>query len=349
MNVTVANLTKRFGSFCALDDVSFQVKSGELVALLGPSGGGKSTTLRIIAGLDHPDSGSVAFDGHQVAGDHARKRRVGFVFQHYALFRHMTVAGNIGFGLEVQKLPKEEREKRVRELLDLTGLAGYERQMPSELSGGQRQRVALARALAPRPKLLLLDEPFAAVDAKVRQELRQWVRRLHDETGVTSIFVTHDQEEAFALADRVLVINHGRVEQEGTPLDVLDHPATEFVAKFVGDVNVLDARVEHDAAVAGALRVPLERATNDKAVRLVIRAYDLKFWREDPGIATVTRLFPLGDRVKIEATIDGAGALMSQFPRRSSLLRGIAPGCRIAIEVTQARAYPANLQNSGHA
>ncbi|HJU74208.1 MAG TPA: sulfate ABC transporter ATP-binding protein, partial [Gemmatimonadaceae bacterium] len=295
MNVKVANLTKRFGSFVALDDVSFDVRSGDLVALLGPSGGGKSTTLRIIAGLDHPDSGTVAFDGLQVEGDHARKRRVGFVFQHYALFRHMTVAGNIGFGLEVQKLPRAEREQRVGELLRLVNLEGYERQMPAELSGGQRQRVALARALAPRPKLLLLDEPFAAVDAKVRQELRQWVRRLHDETGVTSIFVTHDQEEAFALADRVLVINQGRVEQEGTPLDILDHPATEFVAKFVGDVNVLDARVDGLSAVAGALRVPLERATPDTFVRLIIRAYDLKFWREDNGIATVARLFPLGD------------------------------------------------------
>jgi sulfate transport system ATP-binding protein len=340
VNVTVSNLIKRFGSFVALDDVSFEVRTGELVALLGPSGGGKSTTLRIIAGLDHPDSGSVGFDGHQVAGEHARKRRVGFVFQHYALFRHMTVAGNIGFGLEVQKLPRKEREQRVRELLRLVSLDGYERQLPSELSGGQRQRVALARALAPRPKLLLLDEPFAAVDAKVRHELRQWVRRLHDETGVMSIFVTHDQEEAFALADRVLVINQGRLEQEGTPLEILDHPATEFVAKFVGDVNVLDATVDGETAVAGALRVPLERATNDRVVRLVIRAYDLKFWREDAGIATVTRLFPLGDRVKVEATIDGAGMLMAQFPRRSSLLRGIEPGCRIAVEVTQARAYP---------
>ncbi|MGQ0641415.1 MAG: sulfate/molybdate ABC transporter ATP-binding protein [Gemmatimonadaceae bacterium] len=340
MNVIVSHLTKRFGSFVALDDVSFEIAGGELVALLGPSGGGKSTTLRIIAGLDHPNSGTVSFDGHQVEGDHARKRRVGFVFQHYALFRHMTVAENIGFGLEVQKVHKGERERRVRELLRLTSLDGYERQMPSELSGGQRQRVALARALAPRPKLLLLDEPFAAVDAKVRQELRQWVRRLHDETGVTSIFVTHDQEEAFALADRVLVINQGRVEQEGTPLDILDYPATEFVAKFVGDVNVLDAKVDGESAVAGALRVPLERASHDRIVRLVIRAYDLKFWREDAGIATVTRLFPLGDRVKVEATIDGAGQLMAQFPRRSSLLRGIEPGCRIAVEVTQARAYP---------
>ncbi|MGH7711616.1 MAG: sulfate/molybdate ABC transporter ATP-binding protein [Gemmatimonadaceae bacterium] len=340
MNVSVSNLTKRFGSFVALDGVSFDVHTGELVALLGPSGGGKSTTLRIIAGLDHPNRGTVSFDGHQVEGDHARKRRVGFVFQHYALFRHMTVAANIGFGLEVQKIPRDEREQRVRELLRLTGLQGYERQMPSELSGGQRQRVALARALAPRPKLLLLDEPFAAVDAKVRHELRQWVRRLHDETGVTSIFVTHDQEEAFALADRVLIINQGRLEQEGTPLDILDHPATEFVARFVGDVNVLDAKVDGEAAVAGALRVPLEHASTDRVVRLVIRAYDLKFWREDAGIATVTRLFPLGDRVKVEATIDGAGVLIAQFPRRSSLLRGIEPGCRIAIEVTQARAYP---------
>jgi sulfate transport system ATP-binding protein len=261
MNVSVSHLTKRFGTFTALDDVSFDIHSGELVAFLGPSGGGKSTTLRIIAGLDHPDTGTVSFDGQQVEGDHARKRRVGFVFQHYALFRHMTVAGNIGFGLEVQKVPKEERDRRVRDLLRITGLEGYERQMPSELSGGQRQRVALARALAPRPKLLLLDEPFAAVDAKVRQELRQWVRRLHDETGVTTVFVTHDQEEAFALADRVLVINRGRVEQEGPPLDILDNPATEFVARFVGDVNVLDARVDGDAAVAGALRVPLERST----------------------------------------------------------------------------------------
>jgi len=340
MNVTVSSLTKRFGSFVALDDVSFDVRSGELIALLGPSGGGKSTTLRIIAGLDHPDSGSVTFEGKHVEGDHARKRRVGFVFQHYALFRHMTVARNIGFGLEVQKVPAQEREQRVRELLRLTSLDGYEKQMPSELSGGQRQRVALARALAPRPKLLLLDEPFAAVDAKVRHELRQWVRRLHDETGVTSIFVTHDQEEAFALADRVLVINKGRVEQEGTPLDILDNPATEFIARFVGDVNVLDATVDGHSAVAGALRVPLEGPTQDRAVRLVIRAYDLKFWREDGGIATVTRLFPLGDRVKVEAMIDGAGALMAQFPRRSSLLRGIEPGCRIAVEVTQARAYP---------
>jgi sulfate/thiosulfate transport system ATP-binding protein len=339
MNVQVSNLTKRFGPFVAVDDVSFEVASGELVALLGPSGGGKSTTLRIIAGLDRGDSGHVTFNGQHVEGEHARSRRVGFVFQHYALFRHMTVAQNIGFGLEVQKISTQERRSRVMELLKLVGLDGYDRHMPSELSGGQRQRVALARALAPRPKLLLLDEPFAAVDAKVRQELRQWLRRLHDETGVTSLFVTHDQEEAFALADRVLVINQGRLEQEGTPLEILDNPATEFVAKFVGEVNVLDASVHEGAAVSGALRVPLERPTTERSVRLVIRAYDLKFWREDAGIATVHRILSLGDRVKVEASIDGGGSIMAQFPRRSSLLRGIEPGCRIQVEVTQARAY----------
>ena len=341
MNVSVTNLTRRFGSFVAVDDVSFDVSSGELVALLGPSGGGKSTTLRIIAGLDHADLGQVTFNGQRVEHEHARSRRVGFVFQHYALFRHMTVAENIGFGLEVQQLARPERKARVTELLKLVGLEGYDRHMPSELSGGQRQRVALARALAPSPRLLLLDEPFAAVDAKVRHELRGWLRRLHDETGVTSLFVTHDQEEALALADRVLVINQGRVEQVGTPLEILDHPATEFVAKFVGDVNVLDALVQGSTAVCGALRVPLEQPTSERSVRLVIRAYDLKFWREDAGIATVQRVFSLGDRVKVEALIDGGCALMAQFPRRSSLLRGIEPGCRIQVEVTQARAYAA--------
>ena len=341
MNVSVSHLTKRFGSFSAVEDLSFDIESGELVALLGPSGGGKSTTLRIIAGLEQADSGSVTFDGVEMSGEHARKRRVGFVFQHYALFRHMTVAENIGFGLEVQKVARAERENRVKELLKLVGLAGLDRQMPSQLSGGQRQRVALARALAPRPKILLLDEPFAAIDAKVRQELRLWLRRLHEETGVTSVFVTHDQEEAFALADRVVVINKGKLEQDGTPLEILDHPATEFVAGFVGEVNVLQARTAGDFAQAGALKVPLNGGARTSEVRVVIRAYDLKFWREDAGVATVTRVFPLGDRVKVEADVDGAGRLLAQFPRRSSLLKGIEPGCRIAVEVTRAMTYPA--------
>lgn len=344
--IRAERLRKRFGAFTAVDDVSFEVGAGELVALLGPSGGGKSTILRIIAGLEVADGGSVWLDGQSVDHLPARERRVGFVFQHYALFRHMTVEANIGYALRVRKVGRAERRERVGELVGLMGLHGLERRYPSQLSGGQRQRVALARSLAARPRLLLLDEPFAAVDARVREELRHWLRRLHDEVHVTSIFVTHDQEEAFALADRVLVIQNGRLEQDGSPLEILDDPASEFVARFIGDVNVLEGVVRSGAVVVGALRVPVpypaagplaERA----AVRLVIRSYDLKFWRaEDDGVATVRRVTPFGDRVRVEATIDQAGPLFAQFPRRSSLLHGVAPGVRIGVEVTAARAYP---------
>jgi sulfate transport system ATP-binding protein len=341
MNVRVSNLQKHFGAFTALDGVSFEVHSGALIALLGPSGGGKSTTLRIIAGLERADAGDVAFNGESVTALLPRDRHIGFVFQHYALFRHMSVGDNIAFGLDVKNVSRADQRARVQELLRLIGLEGFEGQEPAQLSGGQRQRVALARALAPRPKLLLLDEPFAAIDAKVRQELRLWLRRLHDETGVTSIFVTHDQEEAFALADRVLVINKGKLEQDGSPVEIMDHPATEFVARFVGDANVINAIAHDRSATAGALRVTLPYASSERNVHLVIRSYDIKFWRDETGIATVQRLFTLGDRVKVEALIDGSGTLMAQFPRRSSLLKGIEPGCRIAVEVTKARAYPA--------
>jgi sulfate transport system ATP-binding protein len=224
--------------------------------------------------------------------------------------------------------------------LQLVGLGGLEHRYPAQLSGGQRQRVALARALAPEPKLLLLDEPFGAVDAKVREELRQWLRRLHDEVGVTSIFVTHDQDEAFAVSDRVLVIHQGGLEQSGTPTEILDEPATEFVASFVGEVNVFASVVEDGKAVVGELHAPLRGQHAEGPVRLVIRSYDLKFWRDDQGIATVERVVTLGDRVRIHATLDGAGPIVAQFPRRSSLLKGIEPGSRIAVEVTSARTYP---------
>jgi sulfate transport system ATP-binding protein len=340
MNVRVANVSKQFGAFRAIDDVSFEVESGELVALLGPSGGGKSTILRIIAGLELPDSGSILLDNEAVDGQHPRERRVGFVFQHYALFRHMSVAANVAFGLEAQKVPTAEARARVAELLRLVGLGGMEGRLPSQLSGGQRQRVALARALAPRPKILLLDEPFAALDAKVRGDLRRWLRELHEETGVTSLFVTHDQEEAFALADRVVIINKGRVEQVGSPLAIMDEPATEFVARFVGEANVLPGTITARGARVGPLEFALDRASTERDVHVVVRSYDLKFWRDDDGVATVRRIHPLGDRVKVEASLDGVGALFAQFPRRSSLLRGIEPGCRIAVEITKARAYP---------
>ena len=346
MGIEVKHLVKRFGALTVVDDMSFGVQPGELVALLGPSGGGKSTVLRIIAGLETADGGEVWLDGVRVDHLHARQRQVGFVFQHYALFRHMTVAQNIAFGLDVRGVSRAEQEKTVDRLLLVIGLRGLGDRMPAQISGGQRQRVALARALAPTPKLLLLDEPFGAVDAKVREELRQWLRRMHDEVGATTIFVTHDQEEAFAIADRVMIIQSGRLEQHGTPLEVLDHPATEFVARFVGDVNVLPGVVRGDHAEVGPLMAPVHGLPDGQPVHVVLRAYDIKFWREDPGVATVRRVMTIGDRVRIEAWLDGVGAdgagapIFAQFPRRSSLLHGVEVGARISIEVTHARAWP---------
>src|SRR5262245_23979884 len=222
MSITVRNVTKRFGEFLALDNVSLEVPHGELLALLGPSGSGKTTLLRIISGLEVPDAGSVFYHEEDVTEAAVRERNVGFVFQHYALFRHMTVFDNFGFGLRVRKRPKGQIRERVRELLRLVQLEGLEKSLPSQLSGGQRQRVALARALAAEPKVLLLDEPFGALDAKVRQELRTWLRRLHDEIHVTSVFVTHDQEEAFEVSDRVVIMNQGRIEQIGSPAEIFE-------------------------------------------------------------------------------------------------------------------------------
>jgi sulfate transport system ATP-binding protein len=341
MNIVVSHVSKRFGPFVAVDDASFDISSGELVALLGPSGGGKSTLLRLIAGLERPDSGHIYFDGRSMEHVSARDRGVGFVFQHYALFKHMTVAENVAFGLTVRHVPATERAERVRSLLALVGLTGLEEKRPTELSGGQRQRVALARALAPEPRILLLDEPFAAIDAKVRQELRDWIRHMHDETGVTSVFVTHDQEEAFAIADRVVVIDHGRVEQQGTPLEIMDSPRTEFVARFVGDVNVLEGVVRNGEAAAGPVRIRAEDMANGSRVRLIVRAYDIKLWDDPTGPGVVQRMLTLGDRVKVEAHLDGAGLVTAHFPRRSSLLRNLEPGRRVAVDVVRARAYPA--------
>jgi len=243
MSIQLANVTKRFGTFAAVDNVSLEVATGELVALLGPSGSGKTTLLRIIAGLEAPDSGTVRFHGEDATDTHARERQVGFVFQHYALFGHMTIFENIAFGLRVrpraQRLPEREIRERVRTLLDLIQLDWIAERYPHQLSGGQRQRIALARALAVEPRVLLLDEPFGALDARVRHELRRWLRRLHDEVHVTSVFVTHDQEEALEVADRIVVTNRGRIEQIGTPDDVYDDPATPFVVEFLGQVNRL--------------------------------------------------------------------------------------------------------------
>ncbi len=239
MSIDVNGLTKRFGDFVALDDVSVSLPTGQLTALLGPSGGGKSTLLRIIAGLDKADSGTVSIEGTEATKLPPQKRNVGFVFQHYAVFKHMSVAKNVAFGLEIRKKPKPEIEQRVDELLRLVHLQQFSHRLPSQLSGGQRQRMALARALAVEPKVLLLDEPFGALDAKVRKELREWLRRLHDEVHVTTVFVTNDQEEAMEVADEIVVINEGRVEQVGTPDELYDRPANDFVMSFLGEVTAL--------------------------------------------------------------------------------------------------------------
>lgn len=240
MSIDVSGVNKKFGDFVALEDVNVSLPTGQLTALLGPSGGGKSTLLRIIAGLDQADTGTITIEGREATDLPARKRNVGFVFQHYAVFRHMSVARNVAFGLEIRKRPKDEIEARVEEVLKLVHLSQFRDRMPAQLSGGQRQRMALARALAVEPNVLLLDEPFGALDAKVRKELREWLRRLHDEVAVTTVFVTHDQEEALEVADEIVVINEGRVEQVGTPDELYDEPANDFVMGFLGEVTTLN-------------------------------------------------------------------------------------------------------------
>jgi sulfate transport system ATP-binding protein len=266
MSIEIRNVTKRFGTFLALDDISLEIQEGSLTAVLGPSGSGKSTLLRIVAGLERPDSGEVLLSGEDATGIAPQRRDVGFVFQHYAAFKHMTVRDNVAFALTIRKRPKQEIRERVDELLELVQLAGFADRYPSRLSGGQRQRMALARALAAKPRVLLLDEPFGALDARVRAELRDWLRRLHEEVHVTTVFVTHDQEEAMEVADRVAVLDHGRLEQVGAPAELYDAPASEFVLRFVGDAVRLGSRLvrPHEVVLRrwpsdGAVEVEVER------------------------------------------------------------------------------------------
>lgn len=240
MYVEMKNIYKRYGDFLASDNVSFGIEKGKLVALLGPSGSGKTTLLRMIAGLENPNSGDIFIDGKRVNDIPASKRGIGFVFQNYALFRYMTAFDNVAFGLELQKMPKKQIKERVKELLELTGLSGMEKRYPNQLSGGQRQRVAFARALAPNPQVLLLDEPFAAIDAKVRTELRSWLKEMVEKLGITSIFVTHDQDEAVEVADEIIITNHGTIEQMGMPVEIYKSPGTPFVAKFIGRSSVVE-------------------------------------------------------------------------------------------------------------
>jgi len=330
-SIDVRGLTKSFGTFQAVQDVSFSAAEGTITALLGPSGSGKSTVLRMIAGLEQPDSGSVWVSGEELTDASVQDRRLGFVFQHYALFRHMTVRRNVAFGLSVRRVDKSAQRERVDELLELVGLAPFAHRYPDQLSGGQRQRVALARALAPRPQVLLLDEPFGALDARVRQELRDWLDDLHRELGVTSLFVTHDQEEALELANEVVVMNHGKVEQVGEADQIYNQPATPFVAAFVGSSNVLRGTVWERhvhfgrSAVAGAHSIP-----DGREAVAYIRPHDIEITTA-PGEMSfpiaVERRTDMGWMAKLHLRLEDGQPLVAQLPNEE--IQGVGPGQRL--------------------
>jgi sulfate/thiosulfate transport system ATP-binding protein len=315
MSIEARNVTKRFGAFTALDDVSVEVERGALVALLGPSGSGKSTLLRVIAGLERPDAGAVLLDGAEVTSVPTQRRGVGFVFQHYAAFKHLSVRDNVAFGLKLRRLPRQEVRRRVDELLELVQLGGLADRWPAQLSGGQRQRMVLARALAVEPRVLLLDEPFGALDARVRAELRAWLRRLHDEMHVTSVFVTHDQEEAMELADRIVLMNHGRIEQVGEPGELYDRPANDFVMRFVGPVTSFGGQL--------------------------LRPHDLEV-RLDPAggrQATVERLVHLGFEVRAELVLTDGQRLQAQLSRLQVRQLGLERGQTVWVRPERERGF----------
>jgi len=349
MSIEVTGVTKRFGDFTALNDVSLRIDSGELVALLGPSGSGKTTLLRVIAGLETPDAGSVLFDGEDATQRHVRVRRVGFVFQHYALFRHMSVFENVAFGLRVRprkvRPSRAEIRRRVLELLHLVQLAAFARRYPSQLSGGQRQRVALARALAVEPKVLLLDEPFGALDAKVRQELRRWLRRLHEEIHVTSVFVTHDQEEALEVADRVVVMDGGRIEQVGTPEEVFHNPANAFVMNFLGTVNVFHRRVDgvEPDLTAVELRGADDTSGDARTARIFVRPHQLEIGTVANGKAYlrggVQFINAAGPQVKLEVLTESGELLQVETTHEHYTQLGIRRGSQVYITPREMRVF----------
>ncbi len=318
MSIVAKNVSKKFGKFVALTDVSVECPSGALVALLGPSGSGKTTLLRIIAGLEIPDSGTIAYHDDDITHRSARERNVGFVFQHYALFRHMSVFENVAFGLRVRNWPEEKIRSRVKELLHLVRLEEKAEAFPANLSGGQRQRIALVRALAPEPRVILLDEPFGALDAKVRTELRHWLRRFHDEFHVTSIFVTHDQEEAFEVADKIVVMNQGRIEQTGTPADIFEHPANAFVMDFLGNVNVFQAQLKDGRLLLGNVEMPIGNAkvvqTGSGKADVYVRPHELDLDRYSSTNSIrgkVVHVNPAGSVVKVRVRSDDFGLVMN--------------------------------------
>jgi len=367
MSIEIRNVSKQFGSFQALRDVSLDIQSGELIALLGPSGCGKTTLLRIIAGLEAPDVGTIHFSGEDTTDVHVRERNVGFVFQHYALFRHMTVFENVAFGLRIR--PRKERPSdaqirtKVMDLLKLVQLDWLADRHPSQLSGGQRQRIALARALAVEPKVLLLDEPFGALDAKVRKELRRWLRRLHDELHVTSIFVTHDQEEALEVADRVVVINQGKIEQSGSPQEVWENPASPFVYGFLGDVNLFHGRAHEGLVHMSGIEFDAPEAdqANDAKAFAYVRPHDLDVERYSPGqnidaqgrprgiVARLDRAIVVGPIARLElipdddnhsTTQSGEDALIeAQIPAQQFKEMGLREGETLVVTPRRAKVF----------
>src|SRR5215470_913777 len=350
VSIEISDISKRFGDYLALDRVSLEVQSGELLALLGPSGSGKTTLLRIMAGLEVPDSGAVRLHGEDAVGQGPRERLVGFVFQHYALFRHMSVFDNVAFGLSVRprgvRPSKPEIAERVHRLLSLVQLDWVGDRYPSQLSGGQRQRIALARALAIEPKVLLLDEPFGALDAKVRKELRRWLRRLHDEMHITSVFVTHDQEEALELADRVVVMSQGRVEQIGAPAEVYDAPATAFVFDFLGNVNRLPCQIENGVAKFGGVALSPERHDGpDRAAIAFVRPHDVELLNgqpASPNAAQVRAIAAIGPTTRID--LDYAGQpLEAALDRNRLAILNLSIGDWCAVRFHRVRVFPEPL------
>ncbi len=340
MSIELRNVSKKFGDVAAISGVSFTVQEGELIALLGPSGGGKTTVLRMIAGLEMPTSGDVLIRGQRVNNVSVQQRNIGFVFQNYALFKSMTVYKNIAFGLKIKKWKRADIHDRIAELLKLFDLEGLEKRYPHQLSGGQRQRIAIARALAPKPSVLLLDEPFGAVDAKIRQELREWLVTMHNELNVTTVFVTHDQEEALEVANRIVIFSRGHLEQVGTPREVYDQPANEFVARFIGVMNVLEPEVRGGIARIGELEFPAHDQPDGQRLRIGFRPYavqissDLTAYRYH---AVLRRTFFLGVLLRVELELPSGLTIRARMTKEDYANQALEDGREVSFQIRQFR------------
>ncbi len=340
MSIELQNVSKSFGDVPAVDRVSFSVKEGELLALLGPSGGGKTTVLRMIAGLEVPTEGALFIRGERVNDIPVQKRNIGFVFQNYALFKNMSVFKNIAFGLKIKKWKSEDIKIRVAELLELLGLEGLEKRYPHQLSGGQRQRVAIARALAPKPSVLLLDEPFGAVDAKIRQELREWLVRLHHDLNVTTLFVTHDQEEAMEVSDRIVIFSRGHLEQIGSPREVYEQPANEFVARFIGVMNVLELEVNKGVGRVGELLFPTPGRADGEKVRIGFRPFAVQISpeiKQFPYEAIIRKTFFLGIMLRLELELPSGVILRSRMTKEEYASLALYDGRKVSLQIRNYR------------